>query len=144
MKRAAKGKAMKARKRSPEDAVAWLNSSEGRKAMQLSIFNNKRKALEYAKRRDATIRMKAKRWSSTVKCAATGKPLPHSHFSDYPSDLPACDTFQGQERMGGEAFVITCGYGSNHDMSMVLLALSNEVIDRALKNGWARIIGERW
>lgn len=103
---------------------------------------NRRDAISRAAERDAEIRRNAEAWSSALVCAVTGKPIPHSHWGDGDHGPLAEYTFQGQMREGGEAFVIRCGYGSNHDGDIVLLGLSNEALDEMIRSGRARVIGE--
>jgi hypothetical protein len=122
----------------PDDSGPGLTADDWAALFEASESDQKRRVAEFRKH----VRENAEVWSAAVVCAVTGAPMPHAGWRAGDHGPSVTDTFQGQERPGGEAFVIRCGYGSKHDGKVILLGLSDAALDDLIASGRARVIGD--
>ena len=130
-----------------------IETDDGRKHAVVSsedldraVTRNQAEAKKRAEERDATVHANAEEWSNGVRCAVTGKALPHEDLAwkSIPRNPKENirSVFESCIRHDGSAIVFYCGYGSKHDGSIILFGISDEALDAMLADGRARILGE--
>jgi hypothetical protein len=114
-------------------------SEETQKAIQKVCEKNKQRRIKEAQQMNDFIKEHGPELSLNLKCVVTGQPL-----RDLCPDLNqqfTIKSFEQAMRDNGNAFVIYAGYGSRFDGDIVLIGISDDVIEEGLKTGRAIRLG---
>lgn len=115
----------------PDQNRFGLTQEELERLVEWSERDLKRRAAAFA----AHVKANGKAWSASLRCAFTGKPLPHL---DHEPDEWTLEALTAVPRDGGDAVLAHFGYGSKHDDDgLWLIGISDEAMDDLIAKGLA-------